>query len=144
MLKSLFFVCSLHILGSLAFAGPTAAPKMVELSADAAKKVGTLLRKASNGGDKSVQFVGGPQVTQYSVGNLDCYFQNNDDSVSCSTESDLSAEAAKMVGSLLRKANNSGDRTVQFVGGPQVTQYSVGNVDCYFQNSDDSVTCSAD
>ena len=56
----------------------------IELDAAAAKKVGNLLRKANQKGDKSVQFTGGPQVTTYSVGNLTCYFQNSDDSVSCS------------------------------------------------------------
>jgi hypothetical protein len=56
----------------------------VELSADAAKIVGNLLRGAEKSGNKAVQFQGGPQVTVYSVGNLSCYFQNSDDSVSCS------------------------------------------------------------
>ncbi|MBC7421121.1 MAG: hypothetical protein H7328_10370 [Bdellovibrio sp.] len=55
----------------------------IELSADAAKTVGNLLRGAEKAGNKSVKFEGGPQVTIYSVGNLSCYFQN-DDSVSCS------------------------------------------------------------
>lgn len=56
----------------------------IELDAIAAKTIGNLLRKANQKGDKSVQFGGGPQVTTYSVGNLMCYFQNSDDSVSCS------------------------------------------------------------
>ena len=55
-----------------------------ELSADAAKTIGDLLRHAEQAGNKSVKFGGGPQVTTYMVGNLTCYFQNADDSVSCS------------------------------------------------------------
>jgi len=57
----------------------------VDLTADAAKVVGNLLRDAKNNGNKAVHFQGGPQVTIYSVGNLSCYFQNADDSVSCSS-----------------------------------------------------------
>jgi len=56
----------------------------VELNQEASKEIGALLRKANLAGDVSVQFVGGPQVTTYSTGNLVCYFQNSDDSVSCS------------------------------------------------------------
>ena len=57
----------------------------VNLSDSTSKIIGNLLRDASNKGNKSVVFGGGPQVTTYSVGSdLICYFQNSDDSVSCS------------------------------------------------------------
>lgn len=56
----------------------------LELDEAASKVVGNLVRKANHGGDKNIKFEGGPQVTAYSVGNLECYFQNSDDSVSCS------------------------------------------------------------
>lgn len=59
-------------------------PISVDLNIESSIEVGGLLRKASLAGDRSVQFVGGPQVTTYSTGNLVCYFQNSDDSVSCS------------------------------------------------------------
>jgi len=55
----------------------------IELTQDASKLVGNFLRSESKKKNKLVKFDGGPQVTIYSVGNLTCYFQNSEDSVSC-------------------------------------------------------------
>lgn len=115
----------------------------VELTPAAAATVGGLLKTASAQGDKSVLVISDATTTEYQVGNLGCYFQNSDDSVNCETVPELSSEAAQTIGKLLRQANLKGDKSVMFIGGPEVTQYSAGNLDCYFQNSDDSVSCSA-
>lgn len=53
----------------------------------------------------------------------------------------LNEAASKTIGNLLREAEKKGDKSIVFGGGPQVTTYSVGNFTCYFQNSDDSVSC---
>lgn len=141
MKKFVVTICLLaSSLTSTVFAGPTS----VELSSDAAKIVGKLLRKAEQKGNSSVKFEGGPQVTAYSVDNISCSYQNSDDSVSCSAESQLSESASKTIGTLLRQAEIRGNRHIIFQGGPNVTTYSVGNLFCYFQNEDDSVSCSVD
>lgn len=113
----------------------------VELDAKAAKTIGNLLRKANLAGNVDVIFQGGPDVTVYSVEDTSCYFQNAGDFVSCSTVPELSAKSSQVIGGLLRKANLAGNRSVEFIGGPNVTQYKVGTLSCYFQNSDDSVSC---
>ena len=81
---SILSLGALLVLGSSVFANSKVNVQSVELSAEAADKVGRELREASNRGDKSILFIGGHQVTTYSIGNLVCYFQNSDDSVSCS------------------------------------------------------------
>lgn len=56
---------------------------------------------------------------------------------------ELSPEASKIVGNLLRGAEKSGNKAIKFQGGADVTTYTVGNLSCWFQNSDDSVSCTA-
>ena len=56
---------------------------------------------------------------------------------------ELAPRTAKLIGNLLRKAEQSGNKDVSFEGGPNVTIYSAGGITCYFQNADDSVSCSA-
>lgn len=136
------FILTLTLIGSLASTA-FAEPRAVELPQASAKLVGNFLREAEKTGESSVYFEAGPQVTTYSVGNLFCYFQNSDDSVSCSTEEELSPPASEELGRLLRSEQLKGNKDVSFEGGQMVTVYSIPNVACYFQNSDDSVSCSA-
>jgi hypothetical protein len=133
-MKSLFLIAGLLVSGS------ALAQESVQVDAVASEYLANQLRVAEQAGNSPIQFVGGPQVTTYAVGNLSCYFQNQDDSASCSAASELSAEAASVVGPILREGASKG--MVVFEGGPQVTTYSLGNLTCYFQGSDDSVSCS--
>ncbi len=113
----------------------------VELTQEAAEVIGPLLRNAEENRDYKIIFNGGPVVTLYSIGNLMCYFLNEDDSVGCSIENQFSGLASQMTGQLLHQAKQKGNAKINFQAGPDVTIYSVGNVSCQFKNADNSFNC---
>lgn len=115
-----------------------------ELTPGAAETVGQLLRMSEQSGQSPVQFKGDAQVTIYSVGNISCYFQNDDGTVSCSTDAELDDLASDTVGWLLRQAELSGATNIIFGGSAQITTYTIENLTCYFQNDDNSVSCSVE
>ena len=151
-MKSTLLILCLSVLTVAAHAGGSdvgnsglqSAGSFVQLDTKAAKTVGKLLQKANLAGNQDVIFQGGPNVTIYSIEETACFFQNAGSSVSCATLPELSEKSSKLIGDLLQKANLAGNKSVEFIGGPNVTQYKVGNFNCYFQNSDNSVSCSVE
>jgi hypothetical protein len=113
-----------------------------KFSPEATKTISHLLKSSRQKGNKAIVVKKLSQGVTYSVAEFSCYFPKKSGEIDCSGKEEFSEPAAKVIGALLRDASKEGDQSIIFGGGPQVTTYTVGNVVCYFQNDDGSVSCS--